>query len=138
MSGFMLYLFTRLDSFCSLLSGLAVVSIICLFVLSMLYLIFKKLDGRYYDAEEERYVYEWIKVYEKHIKKLLRLVFILVTLKTLIPSSKEASLIYVIPKLSNSEITDKLKKDVPDIYNLAMEAIKEKITDSSKTEKEDK
>lgn len=134
MSGFMLYLFTRLDSFCSLLSGLAAVSIICLFVLSMLYLIFKKLDGRYYDAEEERYV----KVYEKHIKKLLRLVFILATLKMLIPSSKEAALIYVIPKLSNSEITDKLKKDVPDIYNLAMEAIKEKIIDSSKTEKEDK
>jgi hypothetical protein len=42
----------------------------------------------------------------------------------IIPSSKDFAMVYVIPKVANSQM---IQKDIPDIYNLAVSAFKAKL-----------
>jgi len=51
-------------------------------------------------------------------------ILLLGTLSSVLPSSKTVALMYVLPEIANSEV---VKRDVPEIYNLAVEALKEQL-----------
>ncbi len=51
-------------------------------------------------------------------------------LSALIPCKKDIAMIYIVPKIANSDI---IQKDVPEMYDLAKDRIKELISDGEKT-----
>jgi len=58
-------------------------------------------------------------------KKLFISGFIFLSLAVLTPSSKTIAMMVVIPAIANSEV---IQKDVPELYSLAIDALKENLT----------
>ena len=52
----------------------------------------------------------------------------------LIPSKKDAAMIYVIPKMAQSETFNEISKNTPEITKLALDALKETLQSMSKKE----
>jgi len=48
-------------------------------------------------------------------------------LSVILPSSKQYAIIKVLPQIDNSELTTKLKQDIPELYDVAINAMKEKF-----------
>ena len=49
-----------------------------------------------------------------------------------VPTSKEYAMMKVLPKLANSEISQQIQKDMPEMYTLAKDALKEMIKPAEK------
>lgn len=64
--------------------------------------------------------------------KLWLLFVLMAFLSCLIPTTKEFAMINVIPKLANSEISQQVQKDMPEIYTMAKDALKEMIKPTEK------
>ena len=63
-------------------------------------------------------------------KPIIRLWIFMVSLGMLscaIPTSKDYAMMKVIPQLANSEISQQIQKDMPEIYTMAKDALKEMI-----------
>lgn len=73
---------------------------------------------------------------EKYMSKLLKftipvsILFLLIG--GLMPDGKTIALMYVAPKLAESDI---IKRDVPEVYQMALEKLKEQLAPKSKEEK---
>lgn len=57
-------------------------------------------------------------------KRLFAVAFVACAVAVLLPSKRDAAMIYVVPKLDNSEV---IKRDIPDIYNMAIERLKNEL-----------
>ena len=145
MSGFEVYLWTRLDSIRSFIEGLTFLFMLFL-AAAILFYIWAKLDYRehsdYYKRNsDESYLSLAKKVYFSLL--IPTIIFSLGT--TLIPTKADVATIYVLPKVANSEIIKQIPEDLNDIYSLGIKEIKksiggtiEPIKETTKTEQPDK
>ena len=62
------------------------------------------------------------------LNPLMLLFFIPLFIGMLLPSTKEYAVIKVFPKISNSKFVEEIKKDVPELYDMAKQAIKVYLT----------
>ena len=94
MTGWEIYWITRLDG----IRILAGVSIIVIFAISVIYMIFKDDEYRYGKKEKEYTAFLW-----KYLKKILPVFMIPILLLVLTPTTKEMFAIKILPKIINNE-----------------------------------
>jgi hypothetical protein len=122
-TGWNLYWLMKLDSIHDVLLGICVLGWT---VLVLLYLIGYAADGI---AENEQ------KSYQRTAKILTVVYFLCALCKVFLPTTNEAAVILIAPKVVNSDFVQKdLPKETQDIYSLAKEYVKNQLT----TEKEKK
>lgn len=69
------------------------------------------------------------KEFLKHIKINIWASIVLLCATVIVPTQKEIAIIYVVPKIINSEA---VKKDLPEIYDLGVNYIKEQLKKEEK------
>ena len=120
MTGWMIYLWTRLD----VVNGFCITGfIISLIVFGISLALFAEID------ELEDW---WKKIGKKTIFALCLFSMLLIV----IPTKKDAAMIYVIPKIAQSETFNALSKETPEITKLALEALKETLHGITKKEEQ--
>jgi hypothetical protein len=100
-----LYLWTRLDGFQILFIGLASVSLLVAFVTTI-----EEISG-------------WL----PYRKYMVAITMFFAFLAVLMPSKKDAAMIWVIPKLATVENVELLQGEAAEIYKLAKQALKESV-----------
>ena len=120
MNWFTIYLWTRLDSLNSLFTAVAIL-ITILFSIAIIVLIIQNVEGSSDDDEKA--------VTERVIKKTMFPLILFWFLAIMTPSSKDFALMYALPKIANS---DAIQKDLPEIYGLAQERLKELLSGKEK------
>lgn len=120
MTSLMIYFWTRLNYingfFILLFAGFLIGALACAMIASDTY-----------SREEE------MKFYKK-AKKFLLLSLLPILIFCFTPSQKEAAMIYVIPKMAQSETFNAISKETPEITKLALEALKETLQGMTKKE----
>ena len=112
MTHFQAYLLTRLDSFQHLLQGLAEIAIILLVVNGIAQITsFLVTDDTY-------------KV-PSYFKITVPLLIVILVIKSLIPTTKEAAFIYVAPAIVNNQDIQKTIKKLPELSGLGLEYLGE-------------
>lgn len=118
MTGLMIYLWTRLNYingfFILLVIGFLAGAFACCLIASESY-------------DEEKFF--------KRAKNLLLLSLLPMIAFCFTPSQKEAAMIYIIPKMAQSETFNTISKETPEITKLALEALKETLQDMTKRRK---
>lgn len=71
---------------------------------------------------EKSYAYEDSRLKLKYIKRCGLVLAVTVGILAFIPSTKEAAMMYALPKVVNSEV---VKEDIPELYELGIKAAKE-------------
>lgn len=122
MSSWLIYIWTRLNYingfFILLAVGFLFGAFICVLFASDTY-----------SQEEE------IKFHKK-AKKFVLFSLLPVIAFCFTPSQKDAAMIYIIPKMAQSETFNALSKETPEITKLALEALKETLQGMTKKEEE--
>ena len=118
MSEWMIYLWTRLDG----IWNMAIFGSVFLGIVSAILTV-----AYFVHAIDEEYNAKELKILRKlfPLVPMIWCVFLLVAI--FVPTSKEFAMIKVIPKLANSEISQQIQKDMPEIYTMAKDALKEMI-----------
>lgn len=117
MTSLMVYLWTRLD----VVNGFCIAGIIMSAIIFGCSLFGAELDT--------------LDLWWKNIAKKTIFAFVLFSVLLIaIPTQKDAAMIYVIPKISQSETFNTLSKETPEITKLALEALKETLQDMTKKE----
>jgi len=118
MSAWTIYLWTRLDTIVDVLEILWVCALIVVigawFITGMQCIT---------EGEDE------YKLGKRATKKFFWWIVLLGALIVVVPTSKEFAMIYVIPKVANSQV---IQKDVPELYQMAVDALKEKLVEKDK------
>lgn len=109
-----LYLFTRLDGLRGLILAVAVVT-------AMIAALSCILNGIYL-AENGKPLFSWNLIAIPIVS-----IFILSFACVLIPTTKEAAFIYIVPKIANSKFAQEIPSDMHDIKDLAMQYIRENL-----------
>jgi TRAP-type C4-dicarboxylate transport system permease large subunit len=126
MNSFDLYLITRLDTIKELYLALAIISGIIIFVLILL-------GFRQAVVENDKFEEAKWKEYWKNSKKRLRLLILFFSIgilaDTLTPTTTEAVVIYLVPKLVNNEKIRELPNNALDLVN---EWMKKQVQDLKK------
>lgn len=104
-----LYWITRLDELCGLFAIIVFLGIVALIIT-----VFAYFANDLYDDEKVRY-HRWI-------KRFGLTVFTVLILGMFIPSSKEIAMFYVVPRIAESDV---IKRDVPELYNMGVDALKD-------------
>lgn len=73
---------------------------------------------------------------DRWIRNLLITFIISLTVAVLIPSKRDAAMIYIIPKMAQSETFKEISNNTPEITKLAIDALKETLQGMNKTTKE--
>lgn len=116
MTALTIYLWTRLN----ILLCFSIISIcICIVSLGAI--------AAYPDELEQQTKRRWIR--NLSITLILSLLF-----AVLIPSKRDAAMIYVIPKMAQSETFTEISKNTPEITKLALDALKETLQSMNKKE----
>lgn len=119
MTSLMIYLWTRLNYingfFILLFVGFLFGAFVCVLIASETY------------GEDERGFY-------KKAKKFVLFSLLPVIAFCFTPSQKEAAMIYIIPKMAQSETFNAISKETPEITKLALEALKETLQGMTKKE----
>ena len=76
------------------------------------------------------------KLFKQIVKKCFPIFVVCLLLWVFVPSKKDAAMIYIIPKMAQSETFNAISKETPEITKLALEALKETL--QGMTKKEDK
>jgi hypothetical protein len=120
MTSSMIYLWTRLNivyGFC--VAGIVIsVAVFCISLFA--------------SAELDNLDWWWKKIAKNMIAAFCLFSILLI----LIPTQKDAAMIYVIPKISQSETFNTLSKETPEITKLALEALKETLQGITKKEEQ--
>ena len=74
------------------------------------------------------------KIKNKWIKNLFITFIISLIAIVLIPSKKDAAMVYIIPKMAQSETFTEISKNTPEITKLAIDALKETLQSMNKKE----
>jgi len=112
-----IYLWTRLDIISFIFVLTAIISLVILGAVAA------------HSEIDERTKNKWI-------KNLAISLIISLTAVILIPSKKDAAMIYIIPKMAQSETFTEISKNTPEITKLAIDALKETLQGMNKTTKE--
>ena len=121
----MIYLWTRLDPILITSVITAVISGIISAACSFSYVI----EVSTYGANSDD-----AKLGKRIVKKCLPVFIVSVILWVFIPCQKDAAMIYVIPKMAQSETFNAISKETPEITKLALEALKETLQGMTKKE----
>ena len=120
MSGWLIYIWTRLNYINAFFLLAFAGCILLAFVNGMC-------ATNEHDKKESE---ELEKTAKKHfIRSLIPIIFF-----CLMPSQKEAAMIYVIPQMAQSETFNAISKETPEITKLALEALKETLQGMTKKE----
>lgn len=74
---------------------------------------------------------------DRWIRNLLITFIISLTVAIVIPSKKDAAMIYIIPKMAQSETFKEISNNTPEITKLAIDALKETLQGMNKTTTEE-
>lgn len=74
---------------------------------------------------------------DRWIRNLLITFIISLTVAVVIPSKKDAAMIYIIPKMAQSETFKEISNNTPEITKLAIDALKETLQGMNKTTTEE-
>jgi hypothetical protein len=83
-------------------------------------------------ASDEEEIPKWVK---GSIKCSLSVFLAVLLVGSIVPSTKTLATMIILPKIANSQV---FQKDVPALYNLAIDRLKEILEDKPKTETEKK
>lgn len=125
MSSWMIYLWTRLDPILTASVITAVISGIISAVCSLRY----GVEVSSYGADTDD-----AKLFKGIIKKCLPVFIVSLILLVFVPCQKDAAMIYVVPKMAQSETFNAISKETPEITKLALEALKETLQGMTKKE----
>lgn len=121
MSHWFIYLITRLDTLSSMAEFFSIFGIIFFMILSIVYFILKV--GEDFDTKNEVF-----KIFNKTLKILIIVLTISLPLFILTPTTKEAAVIYLLPKIVNNEKIQKVPNNFLDLLNSKTEEWLEDIT----------
>lgn len=117
-----IYLWTRLDIISFIFVLLTIISLIGLGVVLA--------HSQMIEMTQD----EWTK--DKWIRNLVISLIISLIAIVLIPSKKDAAMIYIIPKMAQSETFKEISNNTPEITKLAIDALKETLQGMNKTTEE--
>lgn len=128
-----IYWITRLDKFHVTAGVFLGISLMVLLICIVVCCVQKnELNERYIRKEEER-IKRGIKIAIKIACYAVFYIAMFASVLVFVPTSKEMALIKVLPAISNSKfVSDELPKDVKEIYELAKDAIKNRIEGNEK------
>lgn len=127
MSALTIYLWTRMNSInCLLFLLSAVYAVYCIFKVICL------------SVEEDSYSpnIEKCKKHIEGVRKAAPLALLWAVLFALTPTQKDLAMMYVIPSMVKSETFAIVKKETPEIAQLALNALKDVLRDSADNKKE--
>ena len=113
MTSLTIYLWTRLNY----INGFFILLAVGFLAVAFVYVL---IASETYDDEEQR------GFYKKTQKFVLFSLFPIIAF-CFTPSQKEAAMIYIIPKMAQSETFNAISKETPEITKLALEALKETL-----------
>ena len=125
MTSLMIYLWTRLDPILTASVIAAIISGIMSSIGSLCYAIEVSSYGA--DTDDAKFC-KFI------VKKCLPVFIVSVILWVFVPCQKDAAMIYVVPKMAQSETFNTISKETPEITKLALEALKETLQGMTKKE----
>lgn len=117
-----IYLWTRLDIISFIFVLLTIISLIGLGVVLA--------HGEMIEMTQSK------KAKNRWIKNLFITFIISLIAIVLIPSKKDAAMIYIIPKMAQSETFKEISNNTPEITKLAIDALKETLQSMNKTTEE--
>lgn len=117
-----IYLWTRLDIISFIFVLLTIISLIGLGVVLA--------HGEMIEMTQSK------KAKNRWIKNLFITFIISLVAVILIPSKKDAAMIYIIPKMAQSETFKEISNNTPEITKLAIDALKETLQGMNKTTEE--
>lgn len=112
-----LYWITRLDNLCGLFTLIVVLGIAALVITIIAYF-----ANEPYDDVKASY-HRWMKGFSITV-------FTILILGMFIPSSKEIAMFYVVPRIAESDV---IKRDVPELYNMGVDALKDWLKINTET-----
>lgn len=129
-----IYWITRLDKFHVTAGLLLGISLMVLLICIVFCCVQKnELNERYIRKEEEERIKREMKIAIKIACYAVFFIAMCASVLVFVPTSKEMALIKVIPAISNSKfVSDELPKGVKEIYELAKDAIKNRIEGNEK------
>lgn len=125
MSAWLIYIWTRLDP----ILVAAVIGTIASGGISALCSICYTIERSTYSEETDD-----AKLCKQIVKKCFPAFVVCLLLWVFVPSKKDAAMIYVIPKMAQSETFNAISKETPEITKLALEALKETLQGMTKNE----
>ena len=123
MTSLMIYLWTRADIIVNISFGFAFLLGIITTLCGLCFLMTNS-DG--YDEDA--------RMLKKVFKGLLTAFIVCMLTGIVVPSKKDIAMIYVIPKMANSQTFKELSDSTPEITKLALEALKETLQGMTKKE----
>lgn len=125
MSMLLLYLWTRLDQILTT----CVVGIFVSFVFIVIFGVSYGVEMDSYQPDEKKLAKCW-----KGCKRSVTAIIIAASLFLVIPNSKDAAMIYVVPKMAHSETMQEIAKATPEITKLGLDVLKEKLSQLTRKE----
>ena len=104
------YLLTRLDAVNTYIEGMSVISIIAISIIGLVIIICF--------AAEEMNIYPKVK---KFLFAFIIMLFVSSSLQIIVPTTKEAAVIYLLPKMANNEDVQKIPQNAFKLLNTQME-----------------
>ena len=125
MTYFQAYLLTRLDPFLALFSGLATIALIIIIINFIAQLIALAMRGESCGEPETTKNNLLCKKVASYFKITVPLFIVILTIKSLIPTTKEAAFIYVAPAIVNNQDLQKTITKLPELSGLGLEYLGE-------------
>lgn len=125
MSSWMIYLWTRLDP----ILAASIIAAVISGALSALCSICWSIEKTSYGEETDD-----AKLCKGIVKKCFPVFILSAILWVFVPSQKDAAMIYVVPKMAQSETFNTISKETPEITKLALDALKETLQGMTKKE----
>jgi uncharacterized paraquat-inducible protein A len=130
MTSFDMYWFLKLDNICNFFSGVVFTSIVAIAVVAIVYG-FISMDS--YGEDENRTNFR--KVVKKHSRWFIPLFVVSVLGSIFVPSTKQAAVIYLVPKIINNEKIQQTTNDGLNILQLKVHEYMVELEKNSKNEK---
>ena len=137
MTYFQAYLLTRLDSFQHLLGAIQVVAGILIFVniVAQIICLVWIYEEEEEEEEEKNKASIFCKKVSSYFKITIPLFIVILVIKSLIPTTKEAAFIYVAPAIVNNQDIQKTIKKLPELSGLGLEYLGEVLKEEIKEAK---
>lgn len=118
MSAWLIYIWTRLDP---ILAAVIIATIASGMVGALCSILYSVERSTYSEETDDA------KFCKQIVKKCFPVFVVCLLLLVFVPSKKDAAMIYVIPKMAQSETFNAISKETPEITKLALEALKETL-----------
>lgn len=127
MSAWLIYIWTRLDALVGVSCAISAIGAVICFLVTLGYC----MEKTSYSPDDKS-----LALFKKGMRVLFPTVIIFMLMGVFIPTKKDAAMIYVIPKMAQSETFNAISKETPEITKLALEALKETLQGMTKEDKQ--